>query len=76
MLKVVLIVYNVTYCSAFHIKMNDEEIKNHLFGSDFFMRGFLGVRNERLKETALLNGGNLHQMILTSTLLKLVEKGR
>ena len=56
--------------------MNDEEIKNHLFGSDFFMRGFLGVRNERLKETALLNRGDPHEVIPANTLLEVVEKAR
>jgi predicted Zn-dependent protease len=36
----------------------------------------LGVPNEKMKETALLNGGNLEQVISENTLLKVVEKGR
>jgi predicted Zn-dependent protease len=34
----------------------------------------LGVPNEKLKEIALLNGGNLNQVIPSNTLLKVVEK--
>jgi predicted Zn-dependent protease len=34
----------------------------------------LGVPNEKLRETALLNGGNLNQVIASNTLLKVVEK--
>jgi predicted Zn-dependent protease len=34
----------------------------------------LGVQNEKLKEIALLNGGNLNQVIPSNTLLKVVEK--
>jgi predicted Zn-dependent protease len=36
----------------------------------------LGVPNEKMKETALLNGGNLEQVISENTLLKVIEKGR
>jgi len=35
----------------------------------------LGVLDEKLKEIALLNGGNLDQTIPANTLLKVVEKG-
>jgi len=34
-----------------------------------------GISNEKLKEVALLNGGNLHQLIPANTLIKVVEKG-
>jgi len=35
----------------------------------------LGVPNEKLKETALLNGRNLDEVIPANTMLKVVEKG-
>jgi hypothetical protein len=35
----------------------------------------LGVLDEKLKEIALLNGGNFDQTIPANTLLKVVEKG-
>jgi len=35
----------------------------------------LGIPNEKLKEVALLNGGNLSQIIPANTLIKVVEKG-
>ncbi|MCJ7782975.1 MAG: M48 family metalloprotease [Desulfobacterales bacterium] len=35
----------------------------------------LNVPNEKLKEVALLNGGNLNQIIPANTLIKVVEKG-
>jgi len=35
----------------------------------------LGVPNEKLKETALLNGGNLNEVITANTLIMVVEKG-
>jgi predicted Zn-dependent protease len=35
-----------------------------------------GVQNEKLKEMALLNGGNLNQVIPANSLIKVVEKGR
>jgi predicted Zn-dependent protease len=35
----------------------------------------LGVPNEKMKEAALLNGGNLEQVIPANTLLKVIEKG-
>jgi predicted Zn-dependent protease len=35
----------------------------------------LTVPNEKLKEVALLNGGNLNQIIPANTLIKVVEKG-
>jgi predicted Zn-dependent protease len=35
----------------------------------------LSVPNEKLKEMALLNGGNLNQIIPANTLIKVVEKG-
>ena len=35
-----------------------------------------GVQNEKLKEMALLNGGNLDQVIPANSLIKVVEKGR
>ncbi len=35
----------------------------------------LSVSNDKLKETALLNGGNLNQVIPVNTLIKVVEKG-
>jgi predicted Zn-dependent protease len=35
----------------------------------------LNVPNEKLKEMALLNGGDLSQIIPTNTLIKVVEKG-
>ena len=38
--------------------------------------GSLGVQNERLKETALLNGGDSHEVIPANTLLEVVEKAR
>ncbi|NWF94438.1 MAG: M48 family metalloprotease [Syntrophaceae bacterium] len=39
------------------------------------LRSF-GVPNEKLKETALLNGRKLNEVIPANTLLKIVEKGR
>lgn len=39
------------------------------------LRSF-GVQNEKLKEMALLNGGNLNQVIPANTQIKVVEKGR
>jgi predicted Zn-dependent protease len=39
------------------------------------LRSF-GVPNEKLKEMALLNGGDPNQMIPANTLIKVVEKGR
>jgi predicted Zn-dependent protease len=39
------------------------------------LRSF-GVPEEKLKEMALLNGGDVHQMIPANTLIKVVEKGR
>ncbi|MDI6755975.1 MAG: peptidase M48, partial [Thermodesulfobacteriota bacterium] len=36
----------------------------------------LGVPNEKIKEIALLNGGDLSQVIPANTLLKVIEKGR
>jgi len=38
--------------------------------------GSLGVQNERLKETALLNRGDPHEVIPANTLFEVVEKGR
>jgi len=38
------------------------------------LRSF-GVQNEKLKEMALLNGGDLNQVIPMKTLIKVVEKG-
>jgi predicted Zn-dependent protease len=35
-----------------------------------------GVPNEKMKEMALLNGGDLNQIIPANTLLKVIEKGR
>jgi predicted Zn-dependent protease len=35
-----------------------------------------GVQNEKMKEMALLNGGNLNQVIPANSLIKVVEKGR
>jgi predicted Zn-dependent protease len=35
----------------------------------------LNVPNEKLKEVALLNGGNLNQIVPANTLIKVVEKG-
>jgi hypothetical protein len=35
----------------------------------------LNVPNEKLKEMALLNGGDLGQIIPANTLIKVVEKG-
>ncbi len=39
------------------------------------LRSF-GVPDEKLKEMALLNGGDAHQVIPANTLIKVVEKGR
>jgi predicted Zn-dependent protease len=39
------------------------------------LRSF-GVPNEKLKEMALLNGGDLNQAIPANALIKVVEKGR
>ena len=42
----------------------------------FLCGGSLGVQNERLKETALLNRGDPHEVIPANTLFEVVEKGR
>jgi len=42
----------------------------------FLCGGSLGVQNERLEETALLNGEDPHEVIPANTLLEVVEKAR
>jgi len=54
-----------------HIRVRSTKTTNTL---ENVLRSF-GVQNEKLKEMALLNGGDLNQVIPMKTLIKVVEKG-
>ena len=57
---------------GYHIRIRTTRISDT---SENGLRSF-GVPEEKLKETALINGGDLEQMIPVNTLIKVVEKGR
>jgi predicted Zn-dependent protease len=61
------------------INVKPDRIRIRAIGSADTMENALrslGVPNEKLKETALLNGKDLNEMIPGNTMLKVVERGR